>query len=526
MYSTKHLNNQQLAFKEACENRFAAFVKGVAPWLVLGHIHYDVCDWIQDNYEKGVKHQLILLPRAHLKSTLVALWVAWKIVKNPAITILYASASHTLAELQVSFIKTILGGDTMCFYWPELLHPESGKRKVWRQTEITVDHPIREEQGVRDYTIRAMAIGHGATGLHCDMMVFDDVVAPEAEQHSPWTSEGRQKLATWSSFMSSVLNSNGEKIVVGTRYHAKDLYNDYINSEVDVFDINGEPLSKEPGYEVMIKVVEENGNFLWPRQQGPKGRWEGFDWVVLNRKRAGYLDKAKFYSQYYQNPIDPETAHYVDSFNYYDKDKLVYDRNNWYIQLGTGQRRVLNVYTALDAASTINKDSDYTAIVVIGIDYENNRYILDIDRFKTDRLSVIEEHVFILFLKWRFRRLRVETVAAQKFIYTQIRDAMRKRNIFFNIDEYKPSPRGGNKKERIRAILEPLYKNGQMFHYRGGNCEVLEEELVLEHAPHDDIADATAIVNEMAERPAVAKIASDSNENNTIKFNARFGGVN
>ena len=50
------------------------------------------------------------------------------------------------------------------------------------------------------------------------------------------------------------------------------------------------------------------------------------------------------------------------------------------------------------------------------------------------------------------------------------------------------------KEERMNAILEPRYSNSQIWHYRGGNCQILEEELILNHPPHDDVKDCLSQV--------------------------------
>ena len=521
LYSDAHLTPKERAFRAACESRFAAYVRAVAPWLVLGHIHDDVSDELQQNYEKNITHQLELLPRGHLKSTLLYLFATWLIIKNPAITIIYASASHTLAELQLFSMKQIIASSIVMHYWPGLLNIDEGKRKVWRQTEIAVDHPSREQKGVRDYTMRSIAIGHNVTGAHCDVLMLDDVVAPESAEYSPWSDTGRQKLETWYSFMSSVLNPDGHIIAVGTRYHNKDLYNVMMKAEIESFGPTGELLSKTPLFVFRVETVETNGQFLWPRTQGVKGNWEGFDWDILNKKKATYADKAKFYSQYYQNPVDPESSKFVQNFQYYDNSKLVFRKRHWYLKSTAFEETLLNVYSAIDIAYTTNRLSDFTALTTIGIDSENKRYILDIQRVQTDRLSILADLVFNVFSKWTFSRIRVESTAAQIFFVTLLRDEMRKRNIFFNLEEFKPQLK---KQERIVGVLEPLYKNNLLFHYRGGNCQLLEEELVMQHPPHDDIADSLASVNEIAVRPTVTGVPSDK-PSNIITFHPKFGGV-
>ena len=51
----------------------------------------------------------------------------------------------------------------------------------------------------------------------------------------------------------------------------------------------------------------------------------------------------------------------------------------------------------------------------------------------------------------------------------------------------------------------------------------MEEELVMEHTPHDDMADALASVNEIAERPSITQRAGD--KSSPVKFHPRWGGV-
>ena len=527
LYPSDHLTKDQLELRTAAENRFAAFVRLVAPWLEMGHIHYEVCDWMQNNQAAGVERQLVLLPRAHLKSTLAYLWACWKIVRNPSLTLIYMSASATLAEMQLSSIKNTLAGDVVSFYWPGLVGPDEGKRTVWRSDAITVDHWMRQERGTRDFTIRAAGVGHGVTGSHCDELVYDDVVAPESDQYSPWTRDGREKLKTRYSFMTSVLNTGGSITVLGTRYHDDDLYGTLIGSKIPHYDDKGLVVGEEPEFAIMLRTVETNGQYLWPRQKGHDGNWYGFDDDELAKKRRGYLDKTHFYSQYYQNPSNREVAGFVQDFRYYDSEKLFYRNGLWYVAGDYGSQRPLNVFASIDIASTKNKNSDYTAITVVGVDSDNTRYVLDIARFKTDRISEMTEHIFTLYVKWRWKRFRVECTAAQRFVYTSLIDEQRIRNIFFPIDEYSPRVAEGKKQERINATLEPLYKNGLIVHFRGGLCEILEQELVLERPPHDDIADSLASTMEIAYAPVFRRTQEEKGKQgrSALTFHPRFGGV-
>jgi len=176
----------------------------------------------------------------------------------------------------------------------------------------------------------------------------------------------------------------------------------------------------------------------------------------------------------------------------------------------------------MDFAYTVSNHSDYTVIAVVGVDEDNNYYVLDIDRFKTNKISVMYDKAETVFRKWRFKKMRCEVVAAQRLIVSQFKDYMRNQNIVFTIDEYNP-PRTMNKAERIASILEPRYSNNQIWHYKGGNCQILEEELIMNNPEHDDVKDALAACVEICKSPVSSR--SWGKKSNIIAFNSKFGGV-
>jgi hypothetical protein len=115
---------------------FPFFIKLVHPNRTLGQVHIDLCNWM--TRPSALSHQLILLPRDHQKSAIAAYYVAWSITKNPAIRILYISSTSTLATKQLKFIRDILTCSQYRKYWPEMVHPDEGKREKWTETEISV----------------------------------------------------------------------------------------------------------------------------------------------------------------------------------------------------------------------------------------------------------------------------------------------------------------------------------------------------------------------------------------------------
>ena len=77
--------------------------------------------------------------------------------------------------------------------------------------------------------------------------------------------------------------------------------------------------------------------------------------------------------------------------------------------------------------------------------------------------------------------------------------------------------------ERIAAALESKYDNQQVWHYKGGYTDVLEEQLILARPAHDDIKDALASAVEICVRPKDAE--SIRERSNIVQFHPRFGGV-
>jgi hypothetical protein len=264
--------------KQAAEADLLTFIRLVAPHRILGSVHEELCAWWQR--EEAKDNQLVLLPRDHQKSAMIAYRVAWWITKHPETTVLYVSATANLAEKQLKAIKDILLSDIYRFYWPEMVNDQEGKRERWSVDEISVDHPKRKAEGVRDATVKAAGITANVTGLHCNVAVLDDVVVPD----NAYTQLGREQVRAFYSQLSSIESTGAKEWAVGTRYHPADLYKDMMEmSEVYYDDETDEEIENEI-YETFERTVETNGEFLWPKQRRTDGKTFGFDSKELARK--------------------------------------------------------------------------------------------------------------------------------------------------------------------------------------------------------------------------------------------------
>lgn len=493
--------------RNMCEADFITYVKVVAPYNVMGVCHEDLCKFMTNPELKP--YRLVLYPRGHRKSFYAAMYACWRVCKDPSVSIVYLSATSDLAESQLRTIKSTLESPIVKKLWPDLVNADEGKREKWTTTEICVDDPRRKAEGTRDSTVKAGGLTTNITGAHCDLIILDDMVVPKNN-----TEEGRRQVMSQYSQLQSILNPGGMILAVGTRYHPKDIYSTMQETVEEIYDDTGELIGKEPQWDILQRSVEENGEFLWNRQKRKDGKFYGFDFKELSRIKAGYVDKSQFYAQYYNDPNDEGSALITsDMFMYYNRDHLYTKAGIYYIK-----DRPLNVYAAIDFAFSLANRADSTAIVVVGVDCDNNKYVMDIDRFKTDKIQEYYNHVIALHQKYNLRKLRAEVTVAQQVIVTALKDKLAENSTRLVIEDYRPQAK---KEERVSAVLRPLYEDHKVFHYRGGNCEILEEELKQLKPAHDDVKNALADAISISVAPKKKTFQKFSE----VSVLSRFGGI-
>src|SRR6266576_661652 len=236
----KTLSPERLAHRQLAEASLEAFIELVHPKRLLGNVHREVIRWW--TRQDARTHQLLLLPRDHMKSALIAYRVAWEITRDPTLRVLYISSTSNLATKQLKFIKDILTNDTYRIFWPEMVNKDEAKREKWTEREISIDHPKRKDESIREPTVFTAGLTSNIVGLHCDIAVLDDVVV----QANAYFEDGRDKVKTQYSYLSSVEGVNSREWVVGTRYHPKDLYSDLISMEIEEYDTLGSVSKRTP----------------------------------------------------------------------------------------------------------------------------------------------------------------------------------------------------------------------------------------------------------------------------------------
>ena len=371
---------------------------------------------------------LDLWGRYHYKSTIITFaGTIQEIVKDPEITI--AIFSHTKGIAR-AFLKQIMdeleGNDDLKTVFPDILFREPKKQSPsW-----SLDHGIvvRRESNPKEATVEAHGLVDGQpTSKHFALRLYDDVVVPES------VSTPEQVLKTtaaWSlsdNLKSPGKNGRSRSQHVGTRYSMADTYGHIIEKKIlkpriyattDTGLISGKPvfLSQEMWQEILTCQLEET-----------------------------------IAAQHLQNPAAGAMSMFqVEWLRFLD------------IRPGT-----LNVYIMCDPASSKKAGSDKTAMVVVGVDPQHNRWMLDGYHHKMS-LSERWEALKALRKKWRsMRGVQMLKVGYERYGMTSdmeyFEERMRADGDSFEIIELAyPREGGGAKKDRIQR-LQPYFKRGQFY---------------------------------------------------------------
>lgn len=515
--------------REYYESDLFEFAKYLNPNYMYGDIHEKV--FKQMGSDHCSEYELYLLPRDHLKSHCIAVWCAWQITKEPWSTLVYLSAGEDLATNQMYAIKGMFTSYQYTLLWPEMFNPIEGKRDKWASFAINCDHPKRKERAITFNTIIIKTVKSNATGLHCSHLVLDDVQVPQ----NSYSTTGRAEVRAAVSQFASIKSTGAVTKAVGTRYHPDDIYSKFKEAVVPTFDKDFNITGQKHLWSIMEEKVEDSlhqdgsGRYLWPSIFSPELKQiYGFNPKVLAQKKSEYVslgESKQYKAQYYHETNDPENDKVESSkFIYYDVKFLKQVNGKWYFK-----GKILNIFAGMDLGFTDKRDkggdkADYSAIAVIGVDYDGYILVLELDRFKTDDWDVYYSKAIDLSLYWGFKKLRIETNSGGKFVKREMDNRVRANGQVLEIEGKQSTKHDGAKKERHAAILEPRYKSSTILHYKGGLIKALEEEVRLENPTNDDLEDAMCAAIEISRKPG--RRSSGMNVDNVERpiRTSKFGG--
>ena len=218
----------------------------------------------------------------------------------------------------------------------------------------------------------------------------------------------------------------------------------------------------------------------------------------------------------------------VDRIQYYNHK---FEVHNNYGYLSNNEEAIpINVYIGVDLAATATKSSDYQVILVMGIDANKNRYILDYFREKIPAFDMAEKIVGMAKEYAPVRRVTIETVAAQEMVRDMTtRMSVKDRRLMPGIFKGVKPPHGIKKEDRLETSLGPIV-NSKKLYIKKHMTEIVDELFEHPKPKNDDLMDALYYADYFARAPSSTAIeaknfAENIEKNVNIKKNKIYNWI-
>jgi predicted phage terminase large subunit-like protein len=425
-----------------------------------------ICDYLESLHynpeEIGGRQVIINIPPRHMKSILCnVIYPAWLLGLNPGYKIFTATYSVELLNTHSKNFIRLIESDVYKAIFPGTRYVTSSMKSI--------------DTSVGGYR-KSTTVGGATTGAGGNLLIIDDPI----NAASCRSTIERNKVNQWfgDAFYSRRDQVDTLILIIMQRLH--------------VDDLSGYLLHNNPGGWVHLNLpaiceedvrYEVNGK-VYERCVGDLLSGERFPMEELEKIRASLGDYS-FAGQYQQRPAPLSGSEIdVENFCFYR-----------YMDSWAG----MNIYMCVDPAGDKKVGSDYTAMVVIGLNRDNNMYILDIVR---ERLNLNErvERVFALHRKYKFLVCMYEKYGMQSDV-SAIYDRMEVENYRFSVYSV-----GGmlNKNDRIRRLI-PMIEARRVYLPESlvvDGIDLVQEFLEVEakwfpSGRHDDILDAISRIYDM-----------------------------
>ena len=422
------------------------------------------------------KRLLITAPPRHGKSELSSIrFPAWFLGRNPTKSIIQATYNETFAQDFGRAVRGVMRTPEYAKVFPEVTL-RKGSADSQRLTTV--------QGGSAFFAGRGGAI----TGRGGDVLLVDDPIKDQKEADSQAIRD-----AAWK-WYNNVLKTRGMTdtaaiVLITTRWHEDDVVGRIIDPENPEYDAD------EAGeWEILhFPALAEDGDIL--------GRKKG-EALWPDRFSTAYLKSLKKanprgFSALYQNTPAPEEGVFFlrEHFKHYKPNELP---------------KHLRYYAASDHAVATTQRSDWTVLLVAGVDDANDIWIVDAwwQRAPTDR---VVEGMIGLMSKYRPIYWWAERGHISKSIGPFLYKRMRETQTYCAIVEVTPV---GDKQQRAQSIQGRMSMGKVFWPPRAWWYTKAEHELLtFPGATYDDFVDALAhLGNGIAQMAAGSKPAPRKEE--------------
>ena len=164
----------------------------------------------------------------------------------------------------------------------------------------------------------------------------------------------------------------------------------------------------------------------------------------------------------------------------------------------------------VDLAATASDTSDYQVILVMGIDSQSNRYVLEYFRERIPTFDVPAKIIEIAKKYSPVRRVTIETVAAQEMVRDMVtRMSANEKRLMPGIFKGVKPPSRIKKADRLETTLGPIV-NSKKLYIRREMTEIVDEFFEHPKPRNDDIMDALYYADYFARAPKSDAVKKES----------------
>tara|TARA_Y100000310_G_scaffold7847_1_gene8517 strand:- start:1424 stop:2980 length:1557 start_codon:yes stop_codon:yes gene_type:complete len=451
--------------------------------------HYEVADALLN---KEVRQLGVILPRGHGKTVLTKCNIVHDFVftKDP-LFYGWVAASSKISVPNLDYVKYHLEyNEKILYYFGDL------KGRKWTEDDIEL------KNGTKLISKSNLSGIRGGAKLHkrYDLIILDDF----EDENNTITPESRSKIAN---LVTAVVFPALEPLDGRLRINGTPVHFDAFTTRILNGHIKAQAQGKDYSWKVITyKALQNDGTPLWPDWFGHK---------EMERKKKFYADSGqpqKFYQEYMMEVQNEEDSIFTRNHIKYWDGHFKYDEETGlsYIRTDAGDEKPVNVFAGVDPATdSTRRDSDFSVLLTVGVDADNNCYIIDYIRKRSlsvlgipgeDKKGIVD-YVFDYNKLYNPSLFTIEDTTMSKPVFQAINAEMRRRNDFtVKYTAEKPGNRM-SKRDRIQEILAQRFSVGSIFikkdHYD------LQRE-ILTFGPrmgHDDTIDALAYACKYAHPP-------------------------
>ena len=439
--------------------------------------------------DDSLKRVLIAAPRGTAKSTTTSLvYPLWKVAFKPSTEDLFIVIISESQAQSINFLSRIKYHLTHSNSFLEMFGdfgPNTATR--WTNTDVVLANGAR---------IIAVGTGQRVRGFiegdtRPNLIIVDDY---ESELNAN-TPEARAKNKKWmTEAVIPSLSDDGKLAMIGT----------VISEDCFLYWAKDSDAWKTLWY----AIEDEDGKSLWPARF-PRER------IAQIKKEFDSIGNLNgFYQEYMNIAQSPDNAPFKPEWmktHEYDYERI---KGISCLTKQAGQDKIIvpvEIYCGVDPASSLALRADYFVISVIGIDKDDNRYIVDLVRGKFPP-SEQPDIIIDTFKKYRPKRMKIETTGYQEALRDAVRKQMISQNIYIPGLEKGVKPRT-RKSERLISLV-PMFAKGK-FYFRPQDTAAQQEIMSYPKGKHDDIMDAIWTGLEGAKPSRYADIDDVADPNDT-----------